>query len=191
MNVRFRHLRSLSASLVLTLATPLIAMSDDASARPQPEKAPGAQAAAAGRQRVRIVSECQVSATNVFVHAEFDMTFGSSAPPELRPYLKRSHKEGRGRYLWQVDCSRGTMQCWGVHIDLSPADIGEPIKSSDVAAMRGAELKIVKNDLAIIEWGEYVLSLDLRRKTLSLAFDLGSMRGRGVGRCGEAMWVGF
>lgn len=138
-----------------------------------------------------ITPDCHVDDDTIWIYTAFEMTLHGDSEQESRRYLKRAWREGHGRYLWNLECSRRTMDCRGFQMDLTPSDYGEPIKGSDVATMRGAQLKALTGSFFVIQWGAYVLTVDKKGDALALRFDAGNLSGEGVGRCGKANWIGF
>jgi hypothetical protein len=184
----------LSVSFAVATA-PLGAAQDNNGTTPVADRPPEARTLGSKppRHKLQITPQCQISADTVYIYADFEITLNASrTAPELRRYLKRAFREGRGRYLWNIECSRRTRECRGFHMDLTPSDYDEPIKGSDVATMEGASMRAITDSLFVIEWGFYQLTVDEKRDgVLTLRFAANGFSGSGVGRCGSAMSIGF
>ena len=139
------------------------------------------------KPRVLIQPQCLLGDAGtdrvVYVYTAFDMAYEHSTPKDKLKYLKQAFKEKRGRVLWSVECSLLTSDCRGFEVDLTPSDFGEPIKSSDVHTMQGARIASHTDSFFVIEWGSYVLTVDLKTRRLTMRFDTSAIAGRGVGAC--------
>jgi hypothetical protein len=184
----------LSAALATAIAATLALAQERNTTAPVAKQRSAPVGATPVRHKLQITPQCQISPAVVHVYADFEMKLDrSETPPELQKNLKQAAREGRGRYLWNIECSRSTKACRGFHMDLTPSDHDEPIKSSDVATMQGASIRTMTDSLVVIEWGAYSLSIDrdLDHDAVTLLFGSNGFTGKGVGRCGKAMWIGF